>query len=170
MKYLGYALVLILGLAFQTAATPSLFVLGFRPELVLLLALLFALIQGPLEGAIVGFGGGLMLDLLVGRFIGLRALTFMLSSIGIGLVAKRLYQENFLVRFLAISGWSLVAQLLYLLGTAAFGRIIVWTYPTWRAILGTSIFNGLLSVVLFRPFLALNKRLIYWDELFKRTG
>lgn len=170
MKYLGYALILLLGLALQTVATPSLLLFGFRAELVLLLALLFALMQGPLEGAIFGFFGGLMLDLLVGRFVGLRACTIMLSSVGIGLVTNRLYKENFLVRFLAISAGTLVGQIIYLLGTAAFGRTVLWSLTTWRTIFGTSFVNGLLSLVLFRPFVAFNKRLIYWDELFKRTG
>ncbi len=170
MKYLGYSVILIVGLALQTAAPSSLIMFGFQPELVLLLALLFALMQGPLDGAIFGFFGGLMLDLLVGRFIGLRAITIMLSSVGIGLVTNRLYKENFVVRFSAIFLGTLVGQILYLVGIVAFGRTVAWSLTTWRTILGTSIFNGLLSVVLFRPFVALNKRLIFWDELFKRTG
>lgn len=168
MRYLGYTLILILGLVMQTSLISPL--LGFRPELVLLIALLFALIEGPVQGALGGFAGGLMLDLLIGRFIGLGATTIMFVCVVIGLISNRLYKENFAVRFLAILGGTFSAQLVYLLGTAAFGGIIVWNYPTWRAILGTSVFNGLLSVVLFRPFVAINKSLIYWDELFKRTG
>lgn len=170
MRYLGYVLILLIGLVFQTSLTFGLAFWGFRPELVLLLAMLIALIEGPIHGALVGFIGGFMLDLLVGHLIGLRAITIMLACAGIGYVSNRLYKENFAVRFLAISGGSLGAQLLYLIGTAAFGGIILWNYPAWRSILGTSIFNGLLSVILFRPFVILNKRLIYWDELFKRTG
>lgn len=170
MRYLGYTSILIVGLVFQTTLGSNSVFLGFRSELVLLLALLLALIEGPIQGVLVGFVGGLMLDLLVGRFIGLRATTIMLASIGIGLISNRLYKENFVVRFLAISGGSLVAQVLYLMGIAAFGGIITWNYTTWRAVLGTSVFNGVLSVILFKPFVALNKRLIYWDELFKRAG
>src|SRR5699024_9177747 len=110
MRYFGYTLILLMGLVLQTSFTSGLVFWGFRPELVLLLALLLVLIEGPIQGALVGFMGGLMLDLLVGRFIGLRAATIMLVSIGIGLVSNRLYKENFAVRFLALSGGSLVAQ------------------------------------------------------------
>ena len=170
MKYLGYGLFLVLGILLQTAGSPGLLFFGFKPEIMLLLALLFGMIQEPGLGALLGFSSGLLHDLLTGRFIGLYAVTLMIVAILIGHVTKRLYKENFLVRFFAGLGGTIFGQLLYILGMMAFGSSGLWTWSTLTTILGTSVVNACLSLFLFKPLVAVNKRLIYLDELYKRTG
>lgn len=143
---------------------------GFRPELMLLLTLLFAMIHEPLEAAFFGFCCGFVQDLLVGRFIGLYACTLVLIALAVGFATKRMYQENFVVRLLAVFAGTALGQVLYLLGTVAFGLAVSWQLATWYSILGTSIINGVISLFMFRPLVAMDRRLIYWDELLKRTG
>lgn len=169
MKHVGYGLVVILGLALQTS-WPGLVIVGFRPELLLLLTLIFAMLEEPWGAAGFGFASGLMKDLLVGKFIGLYAGTYLLMAILVGFVTKRLYRENFLVRFFAIVAGTALGQVLYLLGAASFGFSSPWSWITWSSILGTSLFNGLVGLLVYRPLVAMNKRLIYLDELLKRTG
>ncbi len=169
MKHVGYGLVVILGLALQTS-WPGLVIVGFRPELLLLLTLIFAMLEEPWGAAGFGFASGLMKDLLVGKFIGLYAGTYLLMAILVGFVTKRLYRENFLVRFFAIVAGTVLGQVLYLLGAASFGFSSPWSWITWSSILGTSLFNGLVGLLVYRPLVAMNKRLIYLDELLKRTG
>lgn len=169
MKHVGYGLVVILGLALQTS-WPGLVIVGFRPELLLLLTLIFAMLEEPWGAAGFGFASGFMKDLLVGKFIGLYAGTYLLMAILVGFVTKRLYRENFLVRFFAIVAGTVLGQVLYLLGAASFGFSSPWSWITWSSILGTSLFNGLVGLLVYRPLVAMNKRLIYLDELLKRTG
>lgn len=157
-------------LALQSAGPPGLVLFGVQPQLVLLIALLSGMIEGPVSGAIFGFMGGLFQDLLTGRFIGLGAVATMCAALGLGLAGRRLYKENLLVRFFTILGGTLAAQLLYLLGKAAFGLAIPWSPLIWKTLLGVGLLNGLISIVLFRPLMFLNRRIIYWDELLKRTG
>ena len=169
MKHVGYGLVVILGLALQTS-WPGLVIVGFRPELLLLLTLIFAMLEEPWGAAGFGFASGFMKDLLVGKFIGLYAGTYLLMAILVGFVTKRLYRENFLVRFFAIVAGTVLGQVLYLFGAASFGFSSPWSWITWSSILGTSLFNGLVGLLVYRPLVAMNKRLIYLDELLKRTG
>lgn len=170
MKYVGYGLLMILGLALQTSGSPGLMLFGFKPELMLLLTLLFAMLQNRDGGPMFGFFSGLLQDLLIGHFIGLHAGTFMLTAILVGFVTRRFYKENFLVRFFAVFGGTVVGQVLYLLGAASFGVSSSWSLGTWSTILATSVLNGLIGMILFRPLASLNKRLVYLDELLKRTG
>lgn len=170
MKYAGYGLLILLGLVLQTGGSPGLIVYGFRPELMLLLALLFAMVQEQSGGATFGFFSGLAQDVLLGHFIGLYAGTFLLVALLVGSITKRLYKENFLVRFLIVFCGTAAGQILYLLGSASFGVSSSWAFDTWSMILGTSLFNGLLGLLLLRPFSAFNKRLVYLHELFKRAG
>lgn len=170
MKYASYGLIFFLILILQTFGPPGLSFFGYRPELILLTALLFAMLEGPISGGIFGFIGGLLQDLLTGRFLGLGALTVMGAAFTIGFLSRRLYKENLMVRFSTILVGTWVGQILYLLGQAAFGLSTVWGFYTWKTILITGVLNGLLSIILFRPLERLNRQIIYWDELLKRTG
>lgn len=169
MKRVGYGLIIILGLALQTAS-PGIIFFGFRPELMLLLTLGLAMLEVPRVAGPFGFAAGLLQDLLVGKFIGLYAGTYLLMAIFVGFITKRLYKENLLVRFLALFMGTVVGQLLYLSGAASFGapRPLSWT--VWSAILGTGVINGFIGAFLYRPLVAMNKQLNYLDELLKRTG
>ncbi|HBN95823.1 MAG TPA: rod shape-determining protein MreD [Firmicutes bacterium] len=169
MKHVGYGIIVLLALALQTGS-PGLVILGFRPELLLLFSLIFAMLEQPGGAAGFGFVSGLLQDLIVGQFIGLYAGTYLLMAILVGFVTKRLYRENLLVRFSAIFVGTALGQMLYLLGAASFGFSSPWSWITWSAILGTGLFNGLIGVLVYRPLVAINRHLIYLDELLKRTG
>lgn len=169
MKYAGYGLIIILALALQTTL-PKLAFVGAQLEFVLLLTLIFAMFE-ELRGAKgFAFAGGLLQDLLVGRFIGLYAGTYLLMAVLMSFVTQRLYKENFLVRFFAIFLGTVLGQVLYLFGAASFGFSGAWSWPTWSAVLGTGLVNGLVGMFLYRPLAAVNRRLIYLHELLKRTG
>ncbi|NMB02276.1 MAG: rod shape-determining protein MreD [Firmicutes bacterium] len=170
MKYVVYWLLLMLALVLQTAGSPGILFFGFKPEILLLVTLLFAMLLDSPTGAIFGFMAGLMQDLVVGRFVTLYATCLMLMAIVVGFVTRRFYRENFIVRFFSLFLGTALTQILYLLGAASFGLSRTWTLDTWQAILMASIFNGLVGMLLFRPLAALNKRLVYLDELVKRTG
>ncbi len=137
----------------------------------LLLVMLFTMIWGPRRGAAFGFcAGGLLQDLLVGRFIGLNGIVLMLLAYTIGFITEQLFKENLLVRFAAVLGGTALGQILYLLGTAAFGMDISWPAIRWQAIVAASVVNALLSFALYKPLLAFDERLHYWHEVLKRTG
>lgn len=169
MKYVGYGSIIIAGLALQTAS-PGLALFGLKPELMLLLTLLFAMLQEPVGAGIFGFVSGLLQDILVGQFIGLYAGTYLLMAILVGFLAGRLYKENLLVRFFAIISGTVLGQVLYLFGAASFGSSSPESWSLVFGIFGTALFNGVVGVLLYRPLVAINHRLIYLHELLKRTG
>ncbi|MCK9525762.1 MAG: rod shape-determining protein MreD [Limnochordia bacterium] len=169
MKHVGYGLIILLALALQTTS-PGLVFFGLRPDLLLLLTLFSAMLQEPGGAAVFGFVSGLLQDILVGQFIGLYAGTYLLMAILVGFLAKRLYKENLLVRFFAIVLGTILGQILYLLGAASFGFSSPESWSLVFGILGTGLFNGTIGVLFYRPFVSINQRLIYLDELLKRTG
>ncbi|MDQ3932906.1 MAG: rod shape-determining protein MreD [Actinomycetota bacterium] len=59
------ALLLFTAAVLQTALFPHITLAGFRPDLLLLLTAIFALREGPLTGTAVGFGAGMLGDLLL---------------------------------------------------------------------------------------------------------
>lgn len=170
MKFVGYGLILVIGLLLETAGAPGLSLFGIKPELLSLLTILFTMIAGPWQGAIFGFCAGFSLDLLLGRFIGLNGFILVLLAFAIGFITEQLFKENLLVRFAVVLGGTALSQILYFLGMAAFGMGVSWVSAGWSGIAVTSIVNAVLSLSLYKPLLALDKRLHYWHEVLKRTG
>jgi rod shape-determining protein MreD len=84
-RALVVGLVLVTALLLQSTLFGQLTLLGVRPELVYLVTILFALLEGPAEGAIVGFVGGLMQDFLLNEPKGITALTLTVLGYAIGL-------------------------------------------------------------------------------------
>ena len=78
--------VLFTALLLQAVVAPAFDVAGWRPDLVLLTVVAFAISDGHATGARYGFAAGLLADLLSGgsQLVGLSALVFLLVGDGIG--------------------------------------------------------------------------------------
>jgi rod shape-determining protein MreD len=83
----------VLGLAIavaalvQAAVLPDLILVQVRPNLVLVLVLLWTITRGAREGALWAFGAGLFLDLLTLAPLGVHALA-LLSVVGVSALAR----------------------------------------------------------------------------------
>ena len=85
-RVLMLGVVLTLALLFQSVVASAVGIQGWRPDLVLLTVVAFALADGPGTGARYGFAAGLVADLLSGpgHLVGLSALVFLLVGDGLG--------------------------------------------------------------------------------------
>jgi rod shape-determining protein MreD len=78
-------LVLVTAALLQTSLLPVLSLSGFRPDLLLLVTIAFALRDGLLTGMRVGFAAGIIADLLLSQApIGLTALVFVGIAYAVG--------------------------------------------------------------------------------------
>lgn len=170
MKIILFGLLFITALVLQSTIFTVIPIFGAYPELVLLIVIVFSLINGGAVGAKLGFAGGLLQDVVFGRFIGLNAVIMMGVGYGAGVLSQRLYKENYVVPFLSVALGTWAAQLLYLLGMTLFGFPVPLDRTVLLVVLGSGLYNGLLSLLMYRPFVHLNERIIYWDELVKRAG
>ncbi len=89
-RVLLVAALLVVAAAVQTAVLPLASIGGFRPDLLLLLTIAFAIDDGPTVGVRIGFVAGLLTDLLVATSaLGVGALT--MASVGFAVGALRPY-------------------------------------------------------------------------------
>ena len=115
------ALLVITAALLQTAVFPWLTLAGFRPDLLLLLTAAFALRDGPWTGMAVGFGSGLLHDLLlVQPPVGLYALVLLVLGYAIGVLRP----------YIAVGSASIPLALAFVsgivatVGYAAFSRLL----------------------------------------------
>ena len=141
---------------FQSVVLSQLDLWGGRPDLVLLVVLVWAVTRGVQEGMVWGFIGGLVIDLLSGGPFGITTLALLIVAWmsgqpwgrGIGSMTMRLL----LLAFVAVLAYHLV--LLFVL--AWTGYTVDWA----RSILGVTIPSALLNAVL-APFV---RWLLGWLE------
>jgi len=143
---------LVLGLVLQTTAFNYLAVAGVKPDLLLIIVVLYGLLYGKKAG-ILGFIYGLVEDLLVGRFIGFNALTKGLMGLLIGYLEPKLFKDHILVPVVVLLlGTFVHGALAYMIG------LIVGLYSTFefeaylRIIILQSIYNACLAPFLYGKY------------------
>lgn len=150
------ALLLVTAAVLQTALFPAITLLGFRPDLLLLLVVALALRDGPLAGLRVGFAAGLLTDLLVVQApVGLGVLVMTGVGYTIGLARPYLAPES-------ITAPILLAFVAGALGTGSYG-VLATLLGEERLPLGylvqASVAVGLYNTLLAPLVLALVRRL-----------
>lgn len=118
-RTLVLALLVVTAAAVQTAVLPLVAIAGFRPDILLLLAVSFAFHDGPEAGVRIGFATGLVTDLLLETSaLGVAALTHALVGYLVG-IARPYMATNSLTAplLLAFAGSTLGALVLGLLSS-----------------------------------------------------
>lgn len=111
-------------------------------DLLLIILSIVALFKGPYQGALLGFGYGLLEDLFLGHCIGMYALTKMVIGYLLGFSKNNLNQENWLapglLAFLATIGQGLFILLLGNTGCMDYP----WLFGLLVIILPMAFYNG----------------------------
>ncbi|MHB9093642.1 MAG: rod shape-determining protein MreD [Eubacteriales bacterium] len=97
MRYFVMTVLFFIGLVLQATLFSHLTVAGVKPDLVLVLLVFYALLHGPMEGALMGLAGGLLQDLMFGQNIGMNTLAKLVTGYLFGALEKKIYKENVLV-------------------------------------------------------------------------
>src|SRR5665811_1644728 len=72
--------VIALAFVFQLSVLPQFKLLGVQPDLILVVAIVVAVQDGPVAGAVVGFAGGMLQDIASPEVMGVSALTKTLAA------------------------------------------------------------------------------------------
>jgi len=124
---------------------------GIKPDLAMLWVIYIALHYRPAQGVGYGFVSGLLVDLYLGRYIGLHAITFAVVALLIGFLQQRWYRENIPLTMVLVFIVSVLGQGLIVLTAAIAG--LNWFYgDAVQITFGIAFYNALL-VPLTYPFL-----------------
>ena len=141
--------VVVTGLLLQTTVFPELTLLGVKPELLYLVTVVFAALQGPAEGALVGFVSGLAQDFLLNTPKGITALTLTMLGYTVGLARQYITSPSpllpaFLVALGTAGGVAFHQAVAFLLGEedGPFGYVA-------KVVLLTAIYGAVLTPIFF---------------------
>lgn len=136
----------------QSVLGPRLVLFQVKPDLMLLVVLAWTLMFGSRNGVVIGFIGGVWLDLLSGGVFGASSLGLILASLVTGIGQNLLYRTNLLVPILATLGGTLIYSLTYLFVLQLAGQPLFSSSILYRLVIPAAIYNTVL-MLLFTPFL-----------------
>ena len=144
-RALALTLLVVTAAAAQTALLPFVAVSGFRPDLLLLLTISFAVHDGPEAGVRIGFGAGLATDLLLETSaFGVAALTYAVVGYLVGMARPFLATNSLTAPLLLAFGGSTLGSLVLGLLSSVLGDA-----PTdLRLVLTVALFVGVVHTLL----------------------
>jgi len=148
--YLVLGVALFLSLALEATLFNHLTLAGVKPDLLLVLVIIYSLFRGSVAGAGLGFIYGLVEDLLLGNYIGLNAACKMLVGYASGWGEKRFFKDHLLVPVLSVFTGTLGFLLLYLMLFSLVAGAGAWATFS-RMVLPLCFYNTLLGTLLYRP-------------------
>lgn len=137
--------VMIAALAIQSTLLPLATLLGVIPQLVFVVVVSFAYLNGERVGIVTGFVGGLLMDLLIpGAPVGVNAMLFVLIAYGVARFRHLTPSESVWTPVLVVIVGSAIAEFGYAVLQIMFGQ-------PWIALIDTAKVAGL--VVLYNTLL-----------------
>ncbi len=163
---LRFAAILGAGFICQAALVPFLSVGPVKPDLILIIVASFGFLDGPSPGAVGGFFGGLLLDLLSVRGLGMEAAIKTTVGFFSGRVERTILGNSPVMPMLAIGGVSLVSQALYMSLAFFAGERMDYLPVIRTVVLPSAVYTALIGFFTF-PYLSRALSAERQDKVFK---
>jgi rod shape-determining protein MreD len=148
-RTLSVALVVVAALLLQSTVFADLRLLGVRPELMYLITVSFALLEGPNEGAVVGFIGGLAQDFLLNEPKGITALTLTLVGYAVGMSRQYIVSPSPLIPTIVVAIGTALGVGFYEVVSFLLGSFDQPATLGARVALLAALYNAVLTPILY---------------------
>ena len=147
-RTLSLTVVIVTALLLQTTVFADVKLLGVRPELMYLVTIVFAMLEGPSSGAITGFAGGMAQDFLLNEPKGSTALTLTLVGYTVGLLRQYIVSPSPLLPTFLVAGGTFVGVLFHRLVAFLLGQEATTVLYVFKAAALSAVYNGILTPLL----------------------
>jgi rod shape-determining protein MreD len=155
MKILLKGAIIVTALLIQLTLINSITILGLKPDLIMVVVVVFSLLKGAKEGTVSGFASGLLQDIFSAGLLGINALAKTVIGFFCGIIKEKIFHEHILfiipvITFIA----SFMQSIIMLLLLRAFGTEYNLAWSLKQVALPEALYSSLLSPFIF---LAINK-------------
>jgi rod shape-determining protein MreD len=148
-RIVSIAAVVVTALLLQSTVFAPLRLFGIRPELLYLVTIAIALLEGPNEGATVGFASGLAQDFLMNEPKGLTALTLTLLGYAVGMFRQFIVSPSPLVPTIVVAVGTAAGIAFYEIVSALLGNFHEEAAYGVKVALLTAAYNAVLTPILY---------------------
>jgi rod shape-determining protein MreD len=136
--------ILITALLLQSTVFAEVRLLGAKPELMYLIVIVLAILEGPSEGAVVGFAGGMLQDFLLNQPKGITALTLTLLGYTVGLARQYIVSPSPLLPTMMVLTGTFAGVVFY----ETVAVLLNTLHPDAVFFFRTALFSGLYTALL----------------------
>ncbi len=147
------AVALAVATVLQAAVAPHMAIFGVTPNFILLVVVTLAMVEGPTPGAVAGFVGGLIFDMLGSGPIGPGALVLTAVGFLAGSLARNMFSESWVMPVTVVAVASVVTELVYGALLAFIGAEQQFLDIILTIVLPGALYNTLLAMLVY-PWLA----------------
>jgi rod shape-determining protein MreD len=144
-----WTVVVVSALVLQSTVFAQITLGGTKPDLVYLVTIVLAFLEGPASGAVAGFAGGMAEDFLLNQPKGITALTLTLVGYVVGTIRQYVVSPSPILPVLVVGAATSVGILFNELVTFLLGQLHVGLGEVIRVALLTGLYNALLTPLLF---------------------
>jgi rod shape-determining protein MreD len=148
-RVLTITAMVITGLLLQSTVFSQMKLLGVKPELMYLVTILVAVLEGPQEGAVVGFAAGLAQDFMLPGPKGLTALTLTLLGYTMGLARDYITSPSPLLPTILVAVGTTAGVIFYEIAGFLLGQLDVSLFEATKIALLTGVYGALLAPVFY---------------------
>src|SRR6266516_1055780 len=112
-RILTWTVVVLTALVLQSTLFAQVKLGGVKPDLVYLVTIVLAYLEGPSSGALAGFAGGMAEDFLLNQPKGITALTLTLLGYGVGLIRSYIVTPSPFLPVVLVGGGTVVGVIFF---------------------------------------------------------
>ena len=161
MRILITALIIFVNFILQTTLFPLLAIQGIFPNTALIIVTSYALLRGSKEGAIIGGGCGLLMDIFFSKMIGFYTLLYLAIGLLFGRSQKTFYRENYILPVIFCTIATVLYQaVLYITGFMFRGEGNI-LYFLFSVLVPELVYTAVVTILFYRILFGINE----WLEL-----
>jgi rod shape-determining protein MreD len=148
-RTIAIAAVIVTALLLESTVFADLRLLGVRPELLYLVTILVALLEGPNEGAVTGFASGLTVDFLLNQPKGITALTLTLVGYAVGMARQFIVSPSPLLPTMVVGAGTAIGLAFYEIVSFLLGNFHASATYGVKVALLAAVYNMVLTPIAY---------------------
>ncbi len=144
-----WAAVVLTALLLQSTVFAQIQLVGAKPDLVFLVTIVLAYLEGPSSGALGGFVGGMAEDFLLNQPKGITALTLTLLGYAVGALRQYIASPSPLLPVAVVGAGTVVGEVFFGLVSFLLGQNVGSFAFVLRVALLAGVYNAVLTPFLF---------------------
>jgi rod shape-determining protein MreD len=148
-RSLLWSAIVVTSIVLQSTVFAKVTLAGAKPELVYMVTVILAFLEGPSSGAVAGFAGGMAEDFLLNQPKGITALTLTLVGYAVGAVRQYIVTPSPLLPVVLVGASTTGGLLFYGLVSYLLGQLDYGVGYLVQIALLSGLYNAILTPLVF---------------------
>lgn len=163
-RFITLTITVVLCFLLQTAVFPFFKLADIMPNILIILVVSFALMRGKIEGMIIGFFCGLLIDILYGGPLGIYAFIYMILGFLNGFLNKLFYAEDIILPLAMIALNDLFYNFIIYVFYFLLRNRLDLLYYVRNIMIPEVVYTTLVTLVIYKILLFVNTKLEEYEK------